>query len=218
MSAGSEYAQPETKGVALNDVSVAQVRNAPAEELQALVQAFFPDTEKIVNKSDLSDYLKQQMKNGLVVGATLNSGQDSRLIGAFLLGQDSHDTRATTLSYGRINEAKKGSKGAMTAAGLKVTETLLRRGGILDRGKRKELRSSGEWESQRSVQESQLAAHPIRAYVDINNIASQKMLERMGYVRTGMVEDGNKEYVYELKLDNFDDAIDNFGNPMRNLQ
>jgi hypothetical protein len=40
----------------------------------------------------------------------------------------------------------------------------------------------------------------------------------MGYVKIGKVEDGNEEYVYELKLDKFDDAIDNFGKAIRGLQ
>jgi hypothetical protein len=169
-----ELAQPETTIVALNDVNIALVKSASAEESQSLVQAFFPDTETIVNKAELSEYFTQQVKNGLVVGATLNSEKDGRLIGAFLLGQDPHDTRATTISYGRVKQGDRETKGAMTAAGLKVTETLLRRSGILDRGNRKELRSTGEWESHKPVQESQLAAHPIRAYVDIHNTASQK--------------------------------------------
>ena len=218
MTAGSESSPKQEKRVALNDVSVAQIRNPTPELAQSLAAALFPTSEDQANKKDFEDYIKQLMRHGFIVGVTLNTEPSRPLIGAFVIGEDPYDTTATTISYGRVDENDKSNKGAMTAAGLKVTETLLRKNGILDRGKRKELKSNGNWDFQKNTQEAQLAAKPIRAYVDKNNIASQKMLERMGYVKIDEIRDGNTEYVYEIDLDSFDDAIDNFSNPMRTLQ
>lgn len=211
MTAGSECAPAQERGVALNDVSVAQIRNPSPEMSRALTAALFPTAEDKVDRKAYEEYMRQLMRNGFVIGVTLATEQDNSLVGAFLLGEDPHDSRATTISYGRVNDGDRKTKGAMTAAGLKVTETILRKNKIADRGRRKELRASGQWEQERAAQEAQLAAKPIRAYVDVNNIASQRMLERMGYVKTGTITEGNQEYVYELKLDAFDDAIDNFG-------
>lgn len=208
MNAGSEYAPAQERGVALSDVNIAYIKDPDNDTITKVREALFSGNTHL-DTSNTDEAVKQFIHYGFIIGVTLS--EDPSLVGIFGLGQDAYDQTATTISYSRLSSDEK-SRGAMTAAGLKVTETLMRKLGIKPRAERKSLRSSSTWSEIKLSIVDNLAHHPIRAYVDSENTASIRMLERMGYRRIRDISDENRTKLqYDLDIDLFDAAIDNFG-------